>query len=388
MKILNISSIIPLPGLKRENDILIRIQDYLVKKYGYEFTVAKSLPYTPSILAKINKKWKNYREYQESKNVDVQGYKTVIYPWIMPPSSNFCINYLLVPFNFLVYKFFIKDKIYSDAKESDLLLAQNLIPDAIVTYWLAKELDKSFILNLRGELKSMWFKLPLLKKIINEAEHLITPSPSIYKSFGNTFQVKLIPHPVEERFFMKDNKDFPIPKLVSVCRLLDWKNLDRVIEALASLRDQGYRFHYKILGDGPELDKLQSMVKKYGLSREISFEGFVDYDKVPNYMKEANIYIQPSYPETLGRAFLEAAAAGCLIIGHENTGVDGIFEHDQSAIFVNKSNIKTKLGSVFDIFGNLKYHQLIESSKDKVRELNWENLGEEYNKLYGGTTKE
>jgi glycosyltransferase involved in cell wall biosynthesis len=383
MKILNISSIIPLPGLKRENDILIRIQDYLVKNYGYEFTVAKSLPYTPSILAKFNKKWEKYRKYQKSINVDVQGYKTVIYPWLMPPSSNFWINYLIVPFNYFAYKFLVKDKIYSNAKESDLLLAQNLIPDAIVTYWLAKELNKPFILNLRGELTSIWFKLPFLRKIFKKAEYLITPSPSIYKKFGDIYQVKLVPHPVEERFFLNNEKDISIPKLISVCRLLDWKNIDKVIEALASLRDQGYRFHYKILGDGPELDKLHSMVQNYGLTKAVSFEGFVDYAKVPNYMKEANIYIQPSYPETLGRAFLEAAAAGCLIIGHENTGVDGIFKHGESAIFVNSENIFEYLKLAFEMLEDEMLEELTERSSSIVNDLSWAKIGETYNEVFG-----
>ena len=55
MKILNISSIIPLEGLKRENDIVLRIQDYLKKEYNHEFVVAKSLPFARKQLGKVSR---------------------------------------------------------------------------------------------------------------------------------------------------------------------------------------------------------------------------------------------------------------------------------------------------------------------------------------------
>ena len=104
MKILNISSIIPLEGLKRENDIVLRIQDHLKNHYGYEFVIAKSLPFTPKILGLFSKRWKKYNQYIKKGDAKIQGYHALIYPWLMPPTSNLWINYLIIPLNLVFYR--------------------------------------------------------------------------------------------------------------------------------------------------------------------------------------------------------------------------------------------------------------------------------------------
>ena len=108
MKILNISTIIPLNGLKRENYIVFSIQDYLNKQYGYEFTIAKSLPYAPWFLGLFSKKWKKYQELYSNKEIIVRGYETTLFPWLTPPSSNFRLNYFLLPVNLLWFKYKIQ----------------------------------------------------------------------------------------------------------------------------------------------------------------------------------------------------------------------------------------------------------------------------------------
>lgn len=104
MKILNISTIVPLKGLRRENDIVLRIQDHLRKTYGYHFQMAKSLPYTPNVFSKFSSKWAKYRELQVGQEIDLEGYKTLIYPWVAPPSSRLLMNYPLIPINWIRFK--------------------------------------------------------------------------------------------------------------------------------------------------------------------------------------------------------------------------------------------------------------------------------------------
>lgn len=382
MKIFNISSIIPLPGLKRENDIILRIQDYLSQEYEFKFILAKSLPYVPSILSKISKKWITYFNYQTAERIDVEGYETVIYPWLMPPTSNFWINYLLIPLNWIWYHLKVKKKLENEAKNAELLISQNLIPDALVAYWFSKSSNKPFIINLRGNSKLLWFRLPILKKIIQSADAIITHSPTNYKKFKVDYDVKLIPHPVDEIFFNNKQKSQNKIQLLSVCRLLDLKNLDLVLESLAMLKRKGYEFGYKIVGDGPEFENLKHLAEKLELTDEVTFLGYLDRKSVAEIMHDSNIFIMPSYPETLGRVFLEAAAAGCIIIGHENTGVDGLFKHNESAIFVSRINILSQLENLI----NGKYSPgrklIVENANSIVSNLSWDKIGLVYQNLY------
>ncbi|MAO65715.1 MAG: hypothetical protein CL666_12030 [Balneola sp.] len=387
MKIYNISSIIPLKNLKRENDIILRIQDHLTKEFDFKFTIAKSLPYVALLLSKISKKWNAYYNYQLTERIDVQGYETVIYPWLMPPTSNFWINYFLIPLNWIWFHLIVKKKLGNEAKSAELILSQNLIPDAIVAYWLSKRLDKPFIINLRGDSKTIWFRLPILRKIIQSADAIITHSPTNFNKFKNGYNLKLIPHPVDEIFFNTDQKNQKKIQLLSVCRLLDLKNLDWVLGSLAELKRQGYEFEYKIVGDGPEFENLKHLVTKLELNSEVTFMGYLDREAVAERMHEADIFIMPSYPETLGRVFLEAAAASCLIIGHENTGVDGFFKHEKSAFFINRDNITEYLKKALDIKKSPEFDRIVEASFCKVQDLTWSGIGIEYNELYIGSVE-
>lgn len=386
MKILNISSIIPLQGLKRENDIVLRIQDYMDKEYNHEFIVSKSLPYTPFILTLLSDKWSKYRAYHKKSNIEINGAKAIIYSWLMPPTSNFWINYLLIPFNYLWYKLVIRKIIISVAEKSDAILAQNLIPDTLVAYWLAKELDKPFIINLRGDSNPKWFRLPLLKNVIQSANNIITHSPTNYNKFKNEYVVNLIPHPIDQCFFKSEERVKKSPKLISVCRLLKLKNIDWVLEALSNLKKKGYKFEYEIVGDGPEFDKLNRLAFDLNLIDMVKFSGYLEKTQIVKKLHDANIFIMPSYPETLGRAFLEAAAAGCLIIGHKNTGVDGLFDHEKSAYFVEKNNIEQYIKrSIDNIIRN--DNELIEISIQQVKDLTWNNIGDTYDRIYKSAYK-
>lgn len=382
MKIFNISSIIPLPELKRENDIVLRVQDNLVSTYSFKFVIAKSLPLSPVFISKISAKWIKYREYKMKGEINVLGYKTHIYDWIMLPTSNFWINYLLISVNYLRFNLIIRKQLEAEVINSDLIVSQNLIPDALVSYWLSRCYNKPFIINLRGASNRDWFRLPLMKKMINSADAIITHSPTNYYKFKPSFNLKLIPHPVDEIFFNDKNERGNDIQLLSVCRLLELKNINKVLFSIVDLKKNGYRFKYTIVGDGPEYINLNKLVTKLELESEVTFAGHLDMASVAKEMKKAHIFVMPSYPETLGRVYLEAAAAGCLIIGHEKTGVDGFLKNYESAYFVNLNNLTSYLRKAIDIIGSSDYDQIVRASNYKVQKLTWTDIGSVYNELY------
>lgn len=382
MKILNISSIIPLPKLKRENDIVLRIQDYLNSKYDFHFTIAKSLPYAPRFIVKFNKKWSLYYNYQKKGCIEIKGYKTIIYGWLMFPTSKFLINYFLIPLNWIWYIFIIKDKFIFKDENFDIIVSQNLIPDAIIAYWLSKKMKKPFIINLRGNSHPNWFKLPLLKSVFNSANAIITHSPTNFKKFREICKVSLIPHPVDDIFFTPCKNKMEHLQVLTVCRLLNLKNIDWVLVSLAKLKQEGFVFDYKIVGDGPELENLKDLVNKLDLNEEVSFLGYLDKESVSVCMHEAHIFIMPSFPETLGRVYLEAAAAKCLIIGHKDTGSDGLFEHEKSAFFVSKNDILKFMRIAMSSFGKDKFDKMTHCARDRVEDLTWDGIGSIYSNLY------
>jgi glycosyltransferase involved in cell wall biosynthesis len=285
-----------------------------------------------------------------------------------------------------MFNVFLRKKLLNLAQNCDVILSQNNIPDAIIAYLLSKQTNKPYIVNVRGDFNPIVIKLPLLKQVYKNATHIITHSPKNHKILKDKISIKLIPHPIESRFFSDQKKAIRQPvEFISVCRLLKLKHLNWVINSLAALKREGYSFRYRIVGDGPELRNLKNLVIAKHLESNIIFEGYKDYSEIHKYLTESHIFIMPSYPETLGRSFLEAAASNCLIIGHKNSGVDGLLEHAKSAVFIEKNTLSKELRLVFERFSEEYIQFYSNNAKRIVNNLTWNNIGDKYHQLYKNT---
>ena len=103
---------------------------------------------------------------------------------------------------------------------------------------------------------------------------------------------------------------------VSVCRLSEVKGLSRTIEALGELRDNGVvNFTWTIVGEGPEYEKLNIMIKEKQLTSKITLVG--NKDNPYPYIKHASYFVLPSLHEAAPMVYGEAASLGVPIVSTE-----------------------------------------------------------------------
>lgn len=127
---------------------------------------------------------------------------------------------------------------------------------------------------------------------------------------------------------LKESKGNQKRKLISVCQLIPLKQIDVVLKSLKKLLDEGIsNWEYTVVGDGPELSKLKGIAQEPGLAERVVFRGRLSRKEVFDAMKSHGTFIMPSYNETFGLVFLEAMACGCVVIGAEGWGIDGIVQH-------------------------------------------------------------
>ncbi|CAH7119485.1 GDP-mannose-dependent monoacylated alpha-(1-6)-phosphatidylinositol monomannoside mannosyltransferase [Vibrio chagasii] len=136
-------------------------------------------------------------------------------------------------------------------------------------------------------------------------------------------------HAVSQEFFDVGNKridkntDTSVKKTIGfVGRLLDWKGIDILIEALASM-DSG-TYDLVIYGDGEEKENIRNLSKK--LNVKIIFKEFVCYEEMPNVFSNIDILVLPSLTrnginEKFGRVLIEGMAAGCVAVGSADGGI-------------------------------------------------------------------
>ncbi len=99
--------------------------------------------------------------------------------------------------------------------------------------------------------------------------------------------------------------------LISVARLVRWKNIDMVIRGLSSLRRKDS--YLIVVGGGPELTRLRQLAVESGVAERTRFVGQVA-NPAP-YYAASNVFVLPSEIESFGNVYAEAMLMGLPCIG-------------------------------------------------------------------------
>jgi len=110
--------------------------------------------------------------------------------------------------------------------------------------------------------------------------------------------------------------------MVSVGRIVGWKGLRVVLEALAGLPP---RFRYVAVGAGPEQQTLQGLAVQLGLGERVCFAGRVTHAELPRLLSQCDLFVQPSIgEEAFGISVVEAMACGLPVYASDNGGLPEI----------------------------------------------------------------
>ena len=168
-------------------------------------------------------------------------------------------------------------------------------------------------------------------------------------------------------------------KFIFVGKLIARKHVSEMIDAFAKMPIH-YNYQLEIVGDGLEKSKLEAKVNKLKLSDKVVFTGRISRDEVAARMREADCFVMTSSNETFGLVYLEAMAAGCLVIGSRGEGIDGIVIDGENGFLVNPGDsdeLYEKLIRIMDM-GDDEYRRLTDNSYQTVSDLTDENVAMRY----------
>ena len=118
-------------------------------------------------------------------------------------------------------------------------------------------------------------------------------------------------------------------RVMTACQLVPLKGVDVTLRSLANLRS-GRQWHFTVVGDGPERGRLERLSSELGLANRVFFTGHLKRGDLREMMAGAHLFVMVSAPETFGLVYLEAMAAGCLVMGGRGNGIDGIVTHGRN----------------------------------------------------------
>lgn len=181
----------------------------------------------------------------------------------------------------------------------------------------------------------------------------VIPNGVDVKNFSQKFTANKIEN-------MKNSFSFPTDAriITTVSRLVYKNGVEDIVDSLKLLPEY---VHLVIVGFGPLEKKLHLKVKNLGLEKRVRFLGIKKHEELPLLLQASDIFIRPSISEGLGSAFLEAMAAGLIIIGTPVGGIPDFLEDGKTGFFCKPKDRQSIALTIKKVLG------LSDSEKDAVR---------------------
>lgn len=140
--------------------------------------------------------------------------------------------------------------------------------------------------------------------------------------------------------------------LLSVGRLHRVKDYRFLIQACATLRDQGLDFICWIVGEGPERPALESQIMASGLQGTVYLIGYVPRIDLPGYYRYADLVVMTSKSEGIPVVLMEAMAHEKLVLAPAITGISELVEHQRTGFLYQPNSLPDFVSAVSWIQGH------------------------------------
>jgi colanic acid/amylovoran biosynthesis glycosyltransferase len=140
--------------------------------------------------------------------------------------------------------------------------------------------------------------------------------------------------------------------LLAVGRLHRVKNYRFLIQACATLRDQGLDFLCWVVGEGPERPALERQIAELGLQGRVYLIGQVPRADLPGYYRYADLVVMTSQSEGIPVVLMEAMAHEKIVLAPAITGIPELIEHQRTGFLYQPGSLSDFVSAVSWIEAN------------------------------------
>ena len=207
------------------------------------------------------------------------------------------------------------------------------------------------------------------KDLANRMTEFITPSEKTkeyMRSLGSDIYINVIPTGIDFSIFKKENIDMEKLKkfkeehhikedtkvFLLVGRLAKEKSMDVSLRGFAAYHKKHPEVDKKmlILGGGPLREELELLCEDLDISHLVEFLGMVGSLEVPFYYHLCDIYTSASITETQGLTFMEAMAAGKIVLARFDSNLTGTIVNGKTGFFfTDDASFVSQVEKVFSL---------------------------------------
>lgn len=216
-----------------------------------------------------------------------------------------------------------------------------------------------------------------IKYVLNHSDYVIAQSgntkENAQKYYHSKKTIQIIPLPYQKVEFDAASREImglnaSDTYLISVVRLVRRKGYDYLLQAMAKINKPNLKLI--ILGEGPEKDNLEKIIKENGLEDKVIMPGFVSENKKFQYLNCSDIYVLSSVHEGLGIVLQEAMQVGLPIVSTNYGGQVDIVKENENGILVENRSAAALAQGINRLINNKELmHKMRQNNLKKVKEF-------------------
>lgn len=285
----------------------------------------------------------------------------------------------------IYYKYILRN-VDTLNEEYDIAIAYAGPMDFISYFVINKIKSKKRVQWIHFDITKIGFNINFAKRIYDKFDKVFVVSnegkdklinflPSLKDKtevFFNIISCKMIEKMSYEGEGFSD--DFDGTRILTVGRLSKEKGQDLIIPVLKKLKENGYKVRWYCIGDGPAKKEYEKLVDKLNIKDDFIFLG----SKLNpyTYMKECNIYVQPSKHEGYCITLGEARCFNNPIVTTNFTGANEQIVNENTGLVceINEEEIYKAIKKLLDdkkLYKNIKdnlNNEIVDSTKE-IRKL-------------------
>ena len=174
------------------------------------------------------------------------------------------------------------------------------------------------------------------------------------------------------------------PTLLFVGRLAAVKGLPVLFEALSLIIKDHPSALLRLIGDGPERGKLESLAKEMGLIDHIEFCGYRSQSEVAEALSKTDVFVLPSFAEGVPVVLMEAMASEVPVVTSRIAGVPELVDDGVSGILVPPGAVAPLSDALDSLLKNASLREdMGRAGREKVkREFSTESEAEKLKRLF------
>jgi glycosyltransferase involved in cell wall biosynthesis len=173
------------------------------------------------------------------------------------------------------------------------------------------------------------------------------------------------------------------PTLVHFGRMRRYKAIDVVIRALSIVRHSVPDAKLVIIGDGPDRDRLQDIVRRERLHEAVHFTGRMSAAQMVEQLNRSHVFLNASPKEGWGLTVVEANACGVPVVGSNVPGLRDSIQDGVTGFLVPYGDVDAFAKRTVELLKDpMLYERMSSAGEAWARTLTWERCADEMETVF------